>query len=420
MAKVLTQAAVEKLKAAKKRRHIPDGGMPGLYLIIQPTGAKSWAIWYRIGGTQHKMTIGSFPAFGLKEAREAASAALRKASEGKDPAVEKAQTKQEAREGRDLFATVAETFLTRHVKKKNGEPIGDIWKAERRRLLDKEVLPSWGRRRIQDITKRDVIGLLDSIVDRGSGKTANRTLAVIRKLFAWAVSRDVLDASPCAGVEAPTAERPRDRILSDDELRWLWRVTEKDGYPFGSAVRLLLLTGLRRSEVGKMTAGELLADTWTIPATRTKNNKAHTVPLSRAVLEVLENLPRVRNEQGYLLCTNGRTPASGYSRAKIRIDAAMLEEARKGDKKINIPHWTYHDLRRTVASGMAGLGVALPVIEKVLNHTSGSFGGIVSVYQHYDFAKEKRHALEKWGRHIESLVKEREPAKVVSFPGAAS
>jgi integrase len=268
-------------------------------------------------------------------------------------------------------------------------------------MLEKDVLDVWGHRRIQDIGKRDVIELLDGIVDRGGGLTANRVFAAIRKLFNWAITRAIIVSSPVTGIKPPLAEVRRDRILSDAEILWVWRASSELSYPFGPFVQLLLLTGQRRTEVSGMTWGELDLDKaeWLIPGARTKNSEAHSVPLSGAALDIIKSLPRIKSDQGFLFTTTAKSHVTGYSRAKADLDKLIVAGALGAD----IPHWTFHDLRRTVASGMARLGINLPVIEKVLNHTSGSFAGIVGVYQRHSFAEEKRNALEAWARFVLSL-----------------
>jgi integrase len=211
---------------------------------------------------------------------------------------------------------------------------------------------------------------------------------------------------PCAGVKPPTAERARDRVLSDEELRLVWQAADKLGGAFAPLVKLLALTGQRRDEVARMRWEEVGIENrlWTLPAERTKNNQPHEVPLSNAALAILEKVPRVK-ESPFVLTTNGgASPASGYSKNKRRLDALL---------PLDMPPWRLHDLRRTCASGMARLGINLPVIEKVLNHASGSFAGIVGVYQRHSFADEKRAALEAWGRHVEGLISGKPAGKVV-------
>ena len=404
MAKKLTARSVEQAKPRKDasgnfiRTEIPDAGKPGLYLVIQPSGKKSWAVRYRFRGQPRKVTLEGFPSLAI--AHKLAQAELDKLADGRDPAAEK----KEARAGgADSFSVVAERYLRQHVNRNNRA----LWAAEVKRLLDVEILPRWKNKRADEITKRDVSELLDGIVERGSPITANRAYAVIRRLFGWAHEKDIVKSSPCEGLTRPVKERSRDRILDDAEIRLFWRACDGAGYPFGSIGKLLLLTGQRLREVGEMTGAELdlALRQWTIPRQRSKNDEAHIIPLSDAALEVIESLPRIHGAKGYLFTTTGETAVSGFSRAKEAIDKAMGSP----------PHWTFHDLRRTAASGMARLGIQLPIIEKVLNHRSGSFSGIVGVYQRHDFADEKRKALETWARFVMSLLDDKPAANVVEL-----
>ena len=261
---------------------------------------------------------------------------------------------------------------------------------------------------VNEITRREVLDVLDRVVDGGAPISANRTLAAMRKLFNWCVARDIIAVSPCAGVKPPTAERSRDRVLSDDELRLVWRAADKIAWPFGLLVKLLALTGQRRDEVAKMRWDELdlEAGLWTLPRERVKTDQPHEVALSAASVNVLKSVPRIAGSS-FVFTTNGTAPSSGYSKGKRKLDALLPSD---------MPDWRLHDLRRTVASGMARLGIHLPVIEKVLNHASGSFAGIVGVYQRHSFAEEKRAALDAWGHHIEQLVGSK-PARVLPRHG---
>ncbi|MBL0404412.1 integrase arm-type DNA-binding domain-containing protein [Microvirga aerilata] len=413
MARPLTAQSVDKLKPnPAKRLEVPDGLLPGLYLIIQPSGARSWAVRYRRNGQTRKLTLGPYPALTLAIARERARAALKAAQAGEDPAADKRQAPGAtavADDGAsDLISDQLDAFLARHVRLK-GRP---RYAGEVERLLEREVRPLWGNRRVQDITRADVVALLDALMDRGSPTTANRTFAAVRKFFNWLIERSVLDASPCMRVRAPHAETSRDRVLSEDELRWLWMASERLGWPFGPFTRFLLLTGQRRDEVAKARRNELRQpDLWTIPRERTKNGIAHDVPLSTAAQTVMASLLPVAGRPGYLFTTTGEHAVSGYSKAKARLDRLMLEcaraeaQARGGDPDaIILPEWRLHDLRRTLASGLARLGHPPHVVEAVLNHTNGTISGVAAIYNRYSYLVEKRHALEAWGRFIEALA----------------
>jgi integrase len=186
-------------------------------------------------------------------------------------------------------------------------------------------------------------------------------------------------------------------------LRLVWQCAGALDHPFGPLVRLMILTGQRRQEVAGMRRSELDGDVWVIPGARTKNGLEHGVPLSPAAAAIIGSLPEI-GRGGFVLTTTGATPVSGFSRAKRRLDALMLADLRKGDPEARLMPWTFHDLRRTMASGMARLNVPLPVIEKALNHASGSFAGIVGVYQRHDYLAEKRRAFETWANHVETLA----------------
>jgi integrase len=395
---MLTARTVETLKPGIERREIADRYLPGLYLIIQPSGAKSWAVRYRHQGRPRKHTIGGYPVFDLAKARAAAGAALRAVAEGRDPGREKASARTQR--GADTIESIAAQFIERHYQRAGKHRAA----AETRQRLELHVLPRWRGRLATDISRRDVLELLDAVVDSGRPIAANRVLASVRKMFGWCVARDILPASPCTGVGAPSAERPRDRVLTDPELRNVWLAADKMGGPFGALVKLLALTGQRRDEVARMQWSEINLQTclWSLPADRTKNNRAHEIPLSAAAVSTIMALPRIGDK--FALTNDGAAPASNYAANKRRLDALLPAD---------MADWVLHDLRRSVASGMARLGINLPVIERVLNHSSGSFGGIVGVYQRHDFADEKRRALEAWESFVVDLVSDHPRQNVV-------
>jgi len=397
MAKALTALAVEKAKPGTARREIPDGLLRGMYLIVQPSGAKSWAVRYRHRGTPRKFTIGAWPAIDLATARDLGAKALRRVAQGDDPAGEKIA----ARAASDSVEHVIADYIDRHVRRKRTA-------REIERILRREVEPRWKGRRVQDIAKRDCIALVDAIEQRGAPRMADRTFETVRGFFNWCKAKDILiGPSPCDGVKPPGEKRQRDRVLTDAELRLVWNACDVVKWPYGPQVKLLVLTGCRRAEIANLRWSEvdLEGRMLRLPRERVKNNVAHDVPLSTAALSVLERIPHGRNDLVFP-SENGATPASSFARAKRRFDKAIA--AANGEA---IRAWVVHDIRRTVASGMARLGINLPVIEKVLNHSSGTFKGIVGVYQRHEFADEKRAALETWARKVEALV-EGTPANV--------
>lgn len=393
MAKALTTRAVDALKAdPDKRIEVPDPALSGLYLVIQKSGAKSWALRYRFGGKPAKLTLGRWPIMGVAEARGAATDALEEIHHGRNPAEAKKAAKVEASTDteRDRLSNVIDLFMKRHASRnRRGD---DVLAMFRREIMDK-----WGDRDIHSITKRDVIEVLDGVVDRGSPVTANRLRAHLNTLFNWAKGRDVIEANPLDGIKPPAPEKPRNRVLTDDEIRLFWSACDCLGYPFGPIYRLLLLTGQRLREVAEMSWREVDGDIWTLPDARSKNADEHTVPLSAEALAVLETLPRISGR--YVFTTTGNSAVSGFTRAKERVDKLLAEASSEP-----IPAFTIHDLRRTAATGMAGLRFPPHVVEAVLNHRSGTRRGVAGVYNRFDYADEKRAALEAWARYVIQLV----------------
>ena len=399
MAKALTVRTIDTLATPETRREVPDGLVNGLYLVLQPSGARSWAVRYRnAAGTPRKHTLGSYPAIDLKSAREVAQSAFVEVARGGDPAAAKkaARAGANAPTDRDLVEKVVDQFIERYAKTNTKAETA----AENKRMLEREVVKPWRGRRLGDITRADVHDLLDAIVDRGSPVAANRILAALRRMCGWAVERGIITSSPCDKVKPPTAERSRDRVLSDDELRRLWIATDAIGWPFRDLVRLLMLTGQRRDEIGRMRWSEIDLDAalWTIPKERAKNGQAHLVPLSAPAVAIIKALPRIgggKEAGDYVFTVTGKTAVSGFSNAKERLDKLMGE---------GTPAWVFHDLRRTAATGMARLGTLPHVVEAVLNHISGSKAGVAGIYNRAAYSEEKRHALDAWGGFVERLV----------------
>jgi len=394
--KVLTVARIEAAKPKEKRYELPDAVLPCFYLVVQPSGHKSFALRYRAAGKPRKLTIGAFPKISLEAARKLAREAAVAIARGEDPG----EKKKAARRPGGVPQTIEELaslFMERYAKKNTREV---TWR-ETQRILNRDVLSKWQGRRIDSIHRRDVIALLDGIAS-GHSVAANRTLAALRRMFAWACERDLLEASPCFGIKAPSPEVSRDRVLSDGELRLVLRAASALEPPFGPFTKMLALTLQRRSEVAGMRWSEInwAEGLWKLPANRVKNASEHIVPLPGAAMDILETMQETKFAGSDLVFTGtGRSPVSGFSKVKRQLDD--LIEAENGEP---IAPWRFHDLRRTGASKMPRLGITLPVVEKILNHTSGSFAGVVGVYQRHDFADEKRAALEAWSCFLARLV----------------
>jgi integrase len=396
MAKALTAATVEKAKPGPKRREIADGRLPGLYLIVQPSGAKSWAVRYRHGSTPRKLTLGTANALSLAEARDAAREVLRDAALGADPAAAKKAAKSKAAAPPpDTVEAVIGEWLKRDQAKNRSLP-------EVTRVMNHDVLPAWKGRPFNSISRRDCLELIDKVHDRAP-VVALRVYAYLNRLFRWAVGRGIVDASPMSELPKPSREVSRDRFLTDAELLKVWQACDSLGFPFGPAIRLLILTGCRRSEITSMRWDEIDGASIRLSADRTKSGEPRVVPLSPEAAAIIEALPRI-DQSDLVFTTTGKTPVSGWSRAKRLLDHHS-----------GVAGWRLHDLRRTFATGLQRLGIRLEVIEAALGHTSGSRAGIVGVYQRHGFEPEVRRAAEAWSQHVTHLIDGKESTNLIEL-----
>ena len=414
----LTQRAVETLKApASGRIEYFDRVLPGFGLRIAAGGRKTWFVMYRVGGKKVRETIGTLAVVAkVEKARDLARDSLRQAQAGLHPVEQRRAAKRKAAEKPDSFRAVAELYIERYASKNTKLA---TWR-ELQRQLELDVYPKWADRPICEITRHDVAELLDGIADRGAPIQANRTLARLRTLFNWAVDREIIAVNPVTRMKRPIVERERSHTLTDDEIRLFWLGCDRLGWPFGPMCKLLLLTAQRRTEVAGMYWSEIDLDkrTWTIPRERAKNDREHAVHLSELASEVIEALPQFSNGGGkgtqpdLVFTTTGKTHVSGYSKAKDRLDRHMLDimrselaDAGKDAAKAAIGEWIFHDLRRTAATGMAKLNAAPHVVDRILNHVSGTIRGVAAVYNRHAYIEERKAALDTWGRYVESLVR---------------
>ena len=433
----LTDAAVRKLKAHKARREIPDDKASGLYLIIQPTGAKSFALRFRRpDGRSTKLTLGALnsspepadePVLGapltLAMARQLAASIHRERKRGVDVIADRKAAQERKRSdheerGANTFAVAVRRFCDDH--KPDRDHRLKHWRYTARVLgLDyplnggaPTVVPgsladTWRDKALADIDDHDVHVAVREARDRGipgsgrrnRGKSTARARAMhsaLSLLFKWAM-RERFDrnirTNPCKLVDRPGQAAKRDRVLSDAEIRLFWTATDMIGEPFGALLKLLLLTGCRLAEIAGMRWSELSEDgtTWTIPSSRTKNWRVHDVPLSPLPQDIIAGVSRIEGD--LVFTTTGKTPVSGFSRVKERLDALIA-----------LPPWRIHDLRRTAATGMASIGIQPHIVEAVLNHISGAKSGVAGIYNQYAYETEKKAALTRWAAHVEAIV----------------
>ncbi|MGE3652288.1 MAG: tyrosine-type recombinase/integrase [Reyranellaceae bacterium] len=403
MRRKITDALVTRLAAPEAGRvEVSDTITTGFGLRVTAQGTRTFHVVYRVKGDRRlrRMTLGDAKVVGLADARAAAKAAIELALTGADPAVRR---KAEAAEERALdqeteagtVAKVAEKYIERHAK-----PNLRTWR-QVERTMQKHVVSAWGSRQVHSVARKDVIALLDKI----SAETpimANRVHALLSRFFGWCIERDLIASSPMAGLKKPAKERSRDRVLMPAELRAVWKAADAIGYPGGPLVKLLMLTGCRLSEIANLTKAQIGTDMLTLP--ETKNGRPCLVPLTRAAKEVLDALPKFEGPH-VLTSTAGKRPISNFSDIKTALD-----------DECQIDGWVMHDLRRTAASGMAELGIAPHVIEAVLNHQTGAVSGIARVYNRFDYAAEKRVALERWAAEVRRVVAAKaRPSKVVEL-----
>lgn len=401
MASMLTAKAVENAKGKAERYELPDGGS-GLYLVVQPSGARSWAFRYRHFGKPRKLTLGPFPIIPLvdkkdergrvlvKGARTLAGQAREAVEAGGDPALEK---KTEAAAGTNTLKAVCESYLKREAKDLRS-------KDQIEKALGRLVYPDLGDREIDTIRRSEIIDLLDDIEDQRGPVMSDRTLAYLRKIMNWHAIRSDAFNSPIVRGMARTkpSKRSRDRILSDDELRAVWRAAEQSKAPFECMVRFILLTLTRRNEAARMPDTEIVGDDWIIPAARYKTKVDHVIPLSNAAKDVLGSALRIEGVP--YIFTTGSEPISGFSKFKEDFDKACGVEG-----------WTLHDLRRTGRSLMSRAGVDPDVAERCLGHV---IAGVRGVYDRYAYHAEKRAAFEALAQQID-IILSAQPAKVLQL-----
>lgn len=380
MQKALTLRTLESLKPQTKRYDVRDSHLPGFGVRVGTGGQITFMIAYRYGTKQRRVRLGRYPLLGLAEARERAMEMLRKVDEGGDPSVSR-------RSHSHRVEHVVDEFITKYAKPKNR-----TW-ADTQALLRREFVSRHGHRDIRTITRAEILDILDANVERGAPYQANRARSQLMKLFNWCIERSYVDRNPVQGIKPLTKERKRDRILTNDEIKRLVALCRKEGYPFGDLYLMLLVTGQRRGEATGMRWSEIDRDArvWRMPSERTKNDHPHSVPLSDMALAILDRVPRYIGSD-FVFTTTGRSAVSGWGKPKDRL----TQEA-------EVSGWRLHDLRRTASSGMASLGVAPHVIEKILNHVSGTISGVAAVYNRYGYEMEKRDALDRWGAYLDDL-----------------
>lgn len=385
-----TDKSIQALKSKSERYEIWDDGKNGFGVRVTPRGIKSFIWLYRFEGKSKRLTLGTYPKLSLFDAGKALAEARAKLSQGTDPSTELVQSRKDYRNS-ILIADLANEYLERHAKPNKRSARED------ERILCKDIVPRWGRKKAKDITKHDVLSLLDDILERGAPIAANRTLACIRKMFNWSIERDILAVNPCLYVKSPSRENRRDRVLSPEEIILFWNNLPRAAMSplIVIALKFQLVSAQRKAEIisAKWSDFDFNAKIWTIPAERSKNRTAHRVPLSNLAYDILMELRNFSSASIYLF------PSQKLEKT---IQGSSIDHALRNNREtLGIENVTPHDLRRTAASLMASLGINRLAISKILNHVEQS---VTSIYDRYSYDNEKREALEMWGKYLTNLT----------------
>jgi integrase len=398
----LTDLTIRALEPRDKQYDVWDANMPGLMLRVSPSGTKAFCFSYRYRGKEkRRKTIGRYPKpFSLADARKEAKALAKRVANGEDPA--RANKVVSTDKGERPFSDVAAEFVDQYAKPRNRR----WWETER--ILKKDF-KTWNKWPINTIHREHVQDVLKTLKARSAkGTAANAGLAVVRKLFNWAVDENYIAISPCLRITKPTKSKSRDRVLSDRELARVWLAADAMGWPYGRIIQLLILTGQRRQEVAGIRWEELNAiktGVWSIPAGRTKADRAHELPFSKTMAQIVSDLPQRHGELAFPAFKvqtkraawredrTGLRPVSGFSWWKAQLD-----------EKSGVKDWRVHDLRRTLSTRLAGMKIPQEVTERILNHKTGILGGVAGIYNRFGYEDEMADALQKWAEYVQTIV----------------
>ena len=399
----LNDKAVKAAKVTTKPRELTITGHPNLVLKAYPAsnrcpaGTKTFSYRYRTRSGLRRVTIGTYPAMSLHEVRERYLEHERTRAEGGDP-------QRESRKHRESLAEVtcamfAEIYMDRWaIPRKRTH-------AQDRRMLDKDIIPRIGSMRVIDVTRADIVAVTDRIAKRGSPISANRTLSVLKRFFSFAIERGILEHSPCAHVRAPAKENRRDRVLSPEEIVAFMSALDQShmSLQVNTALRFLLVSSQRLGEVASMAWEnvDLTNRIWSLPAARSKNGRGNRIPLPTRAVLILREMQTTGGSEGWVFPNaEGRhIRGDSISRALSRLI-----------KQFDLNHFTPHDLRRTAATQISGMGVDRTTLGRILNHTDHS---TTAIYDRYAYETEVRQALDKWSAKLDEILAEEEEITVI-------
>ena len=394
------------LTEGQRDRLVFDAACPGLGVRLTKAGSRTFIVQWTDPATKRKVRepLGVWGSLTVDQARDAARVRLGAVAKGINPKAERVKARAEAERERAELALTFDALVTDwaalHLVERRPKYAAEAQRAIRFAFAD------FMKRPAARITRADARSVLEKLISAGKTTMAAQTLAYARAAFRWGQKRGVVADNPFQGLPIATTPQARDRALSDAELAEVWTEAGAMAYPFGPMIRLAILTLQRREEVSGMRWSEISTDgeTWTIPAARMKNRKPHAVHLSSAARDVLATVTKIKG-QDLIFSTTGKTPVSGFSRAKSTLDRRVVEAraaraAKAGVKAAALVPWRLHDLRRTGVSKLAALGIDSIVADKLLAHKAGKLHGVAAVYQRHDFAKEQAAALDAWAAHV--------------------
>jgi integrase len=401
----LTQASVKglSLPSGSRDKLFFDDELPGFGFRIRDGGKRTWIAQYRLGKKQRRLTIGTVANTTADEARKRAKGILSKVHLGADPQIEKAEARVQAS---STVQTAVERYLCERAPLLKLRSLAEVQRHLRKHFAALSEMP------LAKVTRAQVAAELAKIAKQNGLFAANRARAALSSLYSWAMGEGLADRNPVIGTNKATNEIARDRVLSPLELSAIWH--EAGDGDYAAIVKLLVLTGQRREEVGGMLWSEVDLDgsIWRIRAERTKNGLPHDLPLSSPAVAILRD--RAKRERRDLVFGTGDGPFQGWSNAKSALDARVLKRLRREDKKAQLAAWRVHDIRRTVATRLADIGVLPHVVEAILNHVSGHKAGVAGVYNRAAYAAEKRAALNLWAVHVAEAATG-QPSKVTQL-----
>lgn len=395
----LTDSRVKALKP-KSDRYIEWEGQTGFGVRVAPTGRKTFVFMYRFDGKPRMLSIGVYPKTSLGSAKVHLAQARKKIEDGTDPGVQRRAEKKANKEA-PTVVDLAKEFMERYSKKEKKTWKYDEW------ALEKDILPAIGKLKAKEVKRRDIILTIDRITDRNAPGVARRTLAVVRKMFSFGVTRGIIDHSPCIEIPAPAKPQEKDRVLSEPEIKIFWEGVEKA--PLTDSVKLalkfLLVTGQRRGETVASDWEEidLSEGWWNIPSSRTKSGRPHRVPLNGVALKILSEAKKLSKGSPWVFPS---------TKGKSHVQAHTLYSAVRKNNCFGLKLFGPHDLRRTVGTHLPALKVERLTVSKLLNHSEG---GVTKIYDKYAYDHEKQSAMRKWSRRLEVIISGKAQGKIIQL-----